>query len=98
MEKSKKGGRPEILNFLLDLCSLKPPYVFKVLIASRPDNDIWIHLNDYGYISLQDANLLDIKTVIIKGLNNLSETHKTLEGKLDRVRDDLIDRCEGMFL
>jgi len=98
MDESEKAGRPEILDFLSDLRSLKSPCVFKVLIASRSYYDIRIRLKECGYIILKDENLLDIEIVIIKGLNNLSKKHEIPEGNLDRVRDDLIKCCEGVFL
>jgi hypothetical protein len=98
MDESEKVGRPEILDFLSDLRSSKPPCIFKVLIASRPHHDIQIHLKEYGHIILQKENRPDIETVIIKGLNDLSKKHKIPDGNLNRVRDDLIERCEGVFL
>jgi hypothetical protein len=98
MDESEKAGRPEILDFLSDLRSSKSPCVFKVLIASRSHYDIRIRLKECGHIILEDENLPDIETVIIKGLNDLSKKHEIPEGNLDRVRDDLIKRCEGVFL
>ncbi|PVH68034.1 hypothetical protein DL98DRAFT_475129 [Cadophora sp. DSE1049] len=98
MDESETARKPEILDFLSDLRSSKSPCVFKVLIASRPHPDIQIRLKGCGYIILQNENLPDIKTVVIKGLYGLSKKHEISEGTFDRVQNDLIERCEGVFL
>ena len=98
MDESDEGRRPEILDFLLDLCSSKSSCIFKGLIASRPHLDIQKRLNKCGYIILQDENRRDIEIVVSKGLKHLSENQNIPQDKLDTVRDYLIKRCDGVFL
>lgn len=98
MDESDEDRRHEILDFLSDLGSSKSACIFKVLIASRPYNDIQGHLNQFGHIILQNENRRDIETVVIRGVERLSDNQKSSRDKLNKVRDYLIDNSDGVFL
>ena len=79
MDESENGNedgrrRTEVLSLLSELCSRKGEIIFKIIIASRPANDIEKTLRGIRHIELQKENTTDIEKVVDTGLRLLWES------------------------
>jgi ankyrin repeat protein len=75
-EDQDKDGqqRAEVLSFLSKLCSTNREIIIKIIITSRPTNEIERALKRFHRIELQKENGADIEKVVDAGLRSIWES------------------------
>jgi hypothetical protein len=71
MDESDNEMRDDVLKFLLSLASKRSLCTIKIMISSRPDNDIKMHLLAAHHIVLQKQNEEDIRILIDRAFEKL---------------------------
>lgn len=75
MDESEYGlRRIEVLSLLSGLCSTSGEIIIKIIIASRPANEIEKKLKGFHHIELQKENAADIEKVVDAGLRLMWES------------------------
>uniref|UniRef100_A0A8H7KD73 Nephrocystin 3-like N-terminal domain-containing protein n=1 Tax=Bionectria ochroleuca TaxID=29856 RepID=A0A8H7KD73_BIOOC len=112
MDESDNARRDDVLGFLPGLSTRTSHCTIKILIASRPETDIKLHLARARRIVLQEVNTEDIQKVVATGIEKLKrlstgyENNETLlpsERNRDRdsfstIKDYIVDNSRGVFL
>lgn len=73
MDESDNALRDDVLEFLSTLSNSKSCCIVKVLIASRPENDIRPWMNHARHISLEEKNHEDIRAIVKSGIKKLEQ-------------------------
>lgn len=73
MDESDNVLRDDVLEFLSTLPASKSRCIIKVLIASRPENDIRPWMNCARHISLEEKNHDDIRVIVKSGIKKLEQ-------------------------
>ncbi|KAM0513429.1 hypothetical protein ACHAPE_007893 [Trichoderma viride] len=100
MDESDNDRRDDILRFLPDLAVRNSNCTVKILIASRPENDIKPHLKQAcsHHIRLQDVNQKDISLVVENWIEQMESKHCCGRNIFQDIRDYIIKESAGVFL
>lgn len=101
MDESESGRQNDVLRFLLELSQPtgpERPCAIKVLVASRPEVNITIHLHNCRHIVLQDVNRGDIQKAIDEGIRQLACDASTPPTRFSSIKDYIKDNSQGVFL
>lgn len=77
MDESDNALRNDVLDFLSTLPALKSRCIVKVLIASRPENDIRPWISRARHISLEEKNRGDIRAIVKSGIKKLQQSRQS---------------------
>ena len=78
LDESDNALRDDVLQFFAALVTPQSRCVLKVLLASRPENDIKPWMNRAHHIVLEEMNHKDIRLVIRSGMRTLEETRRSI--------------------
>lgn len=100
MDESDKYGRTDVLNFLPGLAKQNSRCIIKVLIASRPENDIIPRLKHAcsHHIRLQEVNIDDIGLVVDRWIDNMESEHNCERSTFWTIKDYIMTYSSGVFL
>lgn len=101
MDESDRDERRKIVSSLLHVGNhdAEWPVTFKVFIASRPDPVFNIVSNKCIFMLLEDETSGDIRTFVDGELKRIVQGVPSLgNGNLAFVRQELIRKCQGVFL
>lgn len=111
MDQSDKSSRDDVLEFLSKLSASESRCTVKVLIASRPENDIRPWMNCARHVSLEKMNHEDIRIIVRSGVRELQQyrqatlDHETAapevagqEGIFTGAEDYILANSHGVFL
>ncbi|KAM0231727.1 hypothetical protein ACHAPO_008307 [Fusarium lateritium] len=100
MDESDNDRRADVLEFLPHLASKYSRCIFKVLIASRPENDINPRLVKAcsHHIKLQQVNEVDIKFVVDSWIEHMEFEHDCEEDTFLVIKDHIMKHSLGVFL
>ncbi|KAL9606347.1 MAG: hypothetical protein Q9179_000473 [Wetmoreana sp. 5 TL-2023] len=77
MDESDNALRYDVLEFLSTLSASKNLCIVKVLIASRPENDIRPWMSRARHLFLQEKNHEDIRKIVKSGIKKLEEFRRS---------------------
>ena len=80
IDESEDALRDDVLQFLSLLTASKSRCIVKVLIASRPENDIRPWMNRARHISLEEMNQGDIRVMVKSGIQELEQSRQSTWG------------------
>ncbi|UKZ68513.1 uncharacterized protein TrAtP1_009542 [Trichoderma atroviride] len=100
MDESDNDRRDDILHFLPDLVDSNSNCIVKILIASRPENDISHRLKKAcsHHIRLQDVNEKDISLVVDNWIEQMESRRGCKRSIFKDIRDYVIKESSGVFL
>lgn len=101
MDESDNEKREDVLRFLPALAARSSQCIVKVLVASRPETTINLHLMQGRHIVLQQFNTKDIQIAINDGIDYLKsfsrDNDSSSDGFLD-IAEYILENSEGVFL
>jgi len=99
IDESVGHHREDVLKFLPCLAVPDKKCVIKMLIASRPENDIssWMARSSH-HIKLQDENQSDIKMIVDSRIDQMIEDHCCPPGDFSVIKDYIVKHSSGVFL
>ncbi|XEU94786.1 hypothetical protein FSHL1_000070 [Fusarium sambucinum] len=100
MDESDNDRRSDVLQFLPSLAVKNSRCIVRVLIASRPDNDINFRLEKaYShYIELQQVNKVDIEFVVDSWIEKMEVEHTCGRDTFLVIKDHIMKHSSGVFL
>ncbi|KAG8350059.1 hypothetical protein FVEN_g11795 [Fusarium venenatum] len=101
MDESDNDRRTDVLQFLPSLAvHHNSSCIVKVLIASRPENDINIRLRNAcsHHIKLQQVNEVDIKFVVDSWIEQVVSGYKCGKDIFLFIKDHIMKHSSGVFL
>ncbi|KAM0458660.1 hypothetical protein ACHAPV_006052 [Trichoderma viride] len=100
MDESDNVRRNDVLRFLPNLVVRDSNCIVKILIASRPENDIIHQLKKTcsHHIRLQDVNEKDISLVVDNWIEQMESRRGCKRGIFQDIRDYVIKESSGVFL
>jgi hypothetical protein len=99
MDESDNDKLTDVLQFLSSLSVQSSNCIVKVLIASRPANDINIRLNRVQHhIKLQEVNEEDIRVVLDRWIRRMESDYPTTPGTFLSIKDYIMENSLGVFL
>ncbi|KAK1237933.1 hypothetical protein MKX08_002512 [Trichoderma sp. CBMAI-0020] len=100
MDESDNDRRDDILRFLPNLVDPNSNCIVKILIASRPENDISHRLKKAcsHHIRLQDVNEKDISLVVDNWIEQMESRRGCKRSIFKDIRDYVIKESSGVFL
>lgn len=99
MDESDNDKLTDVLQFLSNLSAQKSNCIIKVLIASRPANDINVRLNRVQHhIKLQEVNEEDIGLVLDGWIRRMESDYPTTLGTFLNIKDYIMEHSLGVFL
>ncbi|KAI0898840.1 hypothetical protein F4806DRAFT_455761 [Annulohypoxylon nitens] len=112
MDESDSAHRENLLNFLINLPVNSSKCSIKVLIASRPENDIHSRLHRSNHIILQEENAGDVRRFVERSFKSLEDyivrpdDRKAMSSseigkysnKYHEIENYIINNSQGVFL
>lgn len=111
LDESDNALRDDVLKFFAALVTPQSRCVLKVLLASRPENDIKPWMNRAHHIVLEKMNHEDIRVVVRSGMRTLEETRQSIanqgvapveprdHGKVFSAAEEyILENSRGVFL